>query len=297
MDDLPQPNYGKSSSFAGLVVGLSCLGLLLMGVSLVGGVLLVSRTRRAEALEAEQLRVETLASREQAEERQEQEGVTLLLAGRSADRGQVEATAEVLRERLRLAGIQGRVEVRGDLRLQVKLPGEGVESALDLLLAGGDLQFKLVSTLDGEARDVAIREVEAAKAAGAWDSEVAEYDVGHTADGATVLLENPGVPGYLLTKVGPATDAQGNPAIGFEFGEQGRARFGELTGDNVGRNLAIMLDGVVRDTPTILDRIEGSGIINNPGGFAKDVQQRLITVLQSGKLPVDLDLESSQTGG
>lgn len=296
MDDLPQPNYSKPASLAALALGLSCLGMLVLGGALFAG--LVFATRRSEVAAVEQARAhaEALARREEAAQRELASRATLILAAASSERAEVEATAEVLRERMRLAGIEGQVGVRPDLKLQIQLPGADVESALDLLLAGGDLQFKLVSTLEGEARAAAVREVEAAKEAGSYDAERARYDVGHTREGEAVLLENPGVPGYLLTKVYGSKDANGDPAIGFEFGEQGRAEFGELTGQNLQRNLAIVLDGVVFDTPTILSRIEGAGIINNPGGFATEVRERLITVLQSGKLPVDLDLESQTAG-
>ncbi|MEZ6185689.1 MAG: hypothetical protein R3F62_11850 [Planctomycetota bacterium] len=296
MDDLPQPNYAKPAGMLGLAIGLSCMGLFLVVGALTAGMALFTAQSRRATIRMEQARVEAERAREAFQAEQEASRVTLLLAARQADRGQVQATADVLRERLRLAGIEGEVGVRADLKLQIQLPGEGLESAIDLLLAGGDLQFKLVSTLAGAARDEAVAEVEAAKAAGTYDPETAPFDVGHSRTGEAVLMENPGVPGYLLTEVTKSVDGDGNPAIGFTFGEAGRERFRKLTGENLQRNLAIVLDGVVRDTPTILAEIQGSGILNNPGGFTTEEQERLVTVLRSGKLPVDLDLESQDVG-
>ena len=51
------------------------------------------------------------------------------------------------------------------------------------------------------------------------------------------------------------------PAVGFEFGREGRDRFWDLTSKNVNRPLAIVLDGKVVSTPVIRGPIGDRGII------------------------------------
>jgi len=73
--------------------------------------------------------------------------------------------------------------------------------------------------------------------------------------------------------------------VNFELDREGAAKFAQITGRNVGRRLAIVLDGVVRSAPRIQERIpNGRGQItlnDRRGDKAKD----LAIVLNSGALP------------
>lgn len=70
----------------------------------------------------------------------------------------------------------------------------------------------------------------------------------------------------------------------FEFGGEGSTKFGELTEQNVGREMAIVVDENVMSAPTIQSRIVGSG--NITGSFTPEEAQDLAIVLNSGSLPV-----------
>ncbi len=97
-------------------------------------------------------------------------------------------------------------------------------------------------------------------------------------------------------------DQQKNePYVSLEFKPQGAKLFEDLTGENVGRNLAIILDGNVYSAPTIQTRIGGgrAQITLGQGGFNKIMQEArdLALVLRAGALPVQLDFLEQRTVG
>lgn len=84
---------------------------------------------------------------------------------------------------------------------------------------------------------------------------------------------------------GPDLERANTWVVNFELDREGAAKFAQITGRNVGRRLAIVLDGVVRSAPRIQERIpNGRGQItlnDRRGDKAKD----LAIVLNSGALP------------
>lgn len=81
-----------------------------------------------------------------------------------------------------------------------------------------------------------------------------------------------------------------------QLNSAGSEIFERLTGDNIGRRLAIVLDGQVHSAPTIRSRISG-GTAQITGGFTMDDARRLAIVLRSGALPAPLSFEAQQTVG
>ncbi len=78
-------------------------------------------------------------------------------------------------------------------------------------------------------------------------------------------------------------DDLGRPAIGFQMNARGAARLGELTGPNVGNNMAILLDDQLYGRPPVLrSRIAGQGQIS--GDFSRPEREYLIRVLAAGSL-------------
>ena len=81
----------------------------------------------------------------------------------------------------------------------------------------------------------------------------------------------------------------GQPMIAFELTSDGASGFGRLTEDNIGRLLAIVLDGTVQSAPVIKSRIGGGrGVIE--GQFTKEQAKNLALVLRSGALPAPLKI-------
>jgi preprotein translocase subunit SecD len=110
-----------------------------------------------------------------------------------------------------------------------------------------------------------------------------------------------GLTGALLEKAtlefDPNTSA---PTVALQFNKEGADLFAKITRENVGRNLAIFLDGEVKSMPVIREEITG-GRASISGGFvgsagikeAKD----LVNNLNLGALPIPIELISTQSIG
>jgi preprotein translocase subunit SecD len=99
--------------------------------------------------------------------------------------------------------------------------------------------------------------------------------------------------GEYLSNADQTWDQQtGRPEISFEFDRQGAAISERMTGDNIGRKMAILLDDKINSAPVIEGRIGARGRITL-GGFGDPfaLQQEakdLVGVLRSGALPAPL---------
>lgn len=88
----------------------------------------------------------------------------------------------------------------------------------------------------------------------------------------------------------------GMPHVGFRFKPEAATIFANLTGNNVNKNLAIVLDGVVYSAPVIKSRISGGqGIIE--GNFSIDEARGLAIVLRAGALPAPVRIIEERTIG
>jgi protein-export membrane protein SecD/preprotein translocase SecF subunit len=82
-------------------------------------------------------------------------------------------------------------------------------------------------------------------------------------------------------------DENHQPAVAFSLTREGARRFAQLTGGNVGRSLAITLDGRVQSAPVIEGRIDGGeGYIR--GRFTQQQAADLSLVLRAGALPASM---------
>lgn len=97
--------------------------------------------------------------------------------------------------------------------------------------------------------------------------------------------------GEGIKSASPQTDTRspGNWLIQFEFDGDATTAFADLTETNIGRQMAIVLDGNVVSAPTINSRIFGSGVIE--GSFTADEAKDLAISLNSGSLPVSVKEE------
>jgi len=83
--------------------------------------------------------------------------------------------------------------------------------------------------------------------------------------------------------------------VQFTWDAEGARRFGDLTGANIGKPLAIILDDVVYSAPVVRDRISRIGVIS--GNFNSDEARDLAVILRSGALPIPVILEEERTIG
>ncbi len=86
------------------------------------------------------------------------------------------------------------------------------------------------------------------------------------------------VTGRDLSNASPSAGEYGQPVVSFTLTPQGAVAFGELTGQNVGSGLAIVLDGRVVSAPVVRSRISDRGQIE--GSFTQQEAQDLSLVLK-----------------
>jgi preprotein translocase subunit SecD len=105
----------------------------------------------------------------------------------------------------------------------------------------------------------------------------------------------PAVTGRDLRNARPTLDENNQPAVSFSLNQEGARKFGKFTGENVGRNLAIVLDKQIFSAPVIESRITDEGRIT--GSFTQQEAQDLALVLRSGALPASLTYLEERTVG
>jgi preprotein translocase subunit SecD len=103
------------------------------------------------------------------------------------------------------------------------------------------------------------------------------------------------VTGRDLRDAQPRTDENARPSVNFNLTRDGAIRFGRVTGQNIGKQLAIILDNRVIDAPSIQSQITDSGRISPlpTMNYASD----LALVLRSGALPASIKYLEERTVG
>jgi preprotein translocase subunit SecD len=104
------------------------------------------------------------------------------------------------------------------------------------------------------------------------------------------------VTGRDLRNARPSIDEFNQPMVNFTLNSEGVAKFSRATSENVGRRLAIVLDGQVMSAPTIEGAITGSDA-RITGRFTQQEVSDLSLILRSGALPASLTyLEQREVG-
>lgn len=88
----------------------------------------------------------------------------------------------------------------------------------------------------------------------------------------------------------------GKPAVSIVFNEEGAKKFEEITGKNVGKALAIVLDNNVVSAPVVQEKISG-GQAQISGSFSLDEAKQLEAQLNAGALPIPVKLVQERTIG
>ena len=103
------------------------------------------------------------------------------------------------------------------------------------------------------------------------------------------------ITGRDLKTAGRGSGQFGQPVVNFSLTAEGGKLFAQATGANIGRGLAIILDGKVVSAPRINARIQDEGIIE--GRFTQQEVDDLVTVLRSGALPAGIVYLEDRTVG
>jgi preprotein translocase subunit SecD len=182
---------------------------------------------------------------------------------------------------------------QGDFELVVQLPGVDDPSRVkDIMQSTALLEFKLVQDGPYSSREAAL-----ATHGGVLppDTELVPGSENGT-ENWYVLNRIAAVTGRDLTGADPSHDESGRPDVDFTLNRDGAARFGRVTGANVGKLLAIVLDNRVFSAPIIHGQINDRGQISG-GSFTPQSAQDLALVLRSGALPATIKYLSEETVG
>lgn len=178
----------------------------------------------------------------------------------------------------------------------VQLPGvTDVDRAKGIIQSTGTLELKIV-----ENGPVSTREelMTAGKVPEGMEilPGVSDTSQGGAANTVYYLVRTvAAVTGRDLRSARPTLDENNLPAVSFTLNNDGAARFGTITQTNIGRYLAIVLDGRVQSAPRIEGRITADGRIS--GSFTQQEVQNLSLVLRSGALPARLTYLEERTIG
>jgi protein-export membrane protein SecD len=93
-----------------------------------------------------------------------------------------------------------------------------------------------------------------------------------------------------------SSNVGGNFLVQFDLDRTGRRLFSRTTGENVGRLMAIVLDGRVKSAPEIQDKIR-AGTASITGSFTPEEANDLAIVLRAGALPVPISIEEQRAIG
>lgn len=219
----------------------------------------------------------------------EQDGTLLVNYDEQAliefNRKLVDQSIEIVRKRIDEYGTnEPIIQSQGSGRILVQLPGvQNPEEVKVLLGKTAKMTFHLVdsSTTATEAKRGKLK---------------SSSRVIRGSDGAQyVIVRKPAVGGETLTDAGVSFQ-DGGAAVSFKFNNLGAKKFGEVTKNNVGEQLAIVLDDEVISAPTIQSAITGgSGVIT--GNYTSESAQELALLLRSGALPAPLKIMEERTVG
>ena len=192
----------------------------------------------------------------------------------------LDQAVEIVRRRVDETGTnEPNILKRGKKRILVELPGLDDPARIKSLLGKtANLTFQLVSSNENDS----------------FGTEVLKFD--DDIDQATVskrIILN----GDNLVDAKPRMDTQNNETVvSFTLDRVGAKKFGRATTENVGKQLAIILDGKIISAPSINEPIVGgSGQIS--GDFTFQTATDLALLLRSGALPAPMNIIEERTVG
>ncbi len=206
-----------------------------------------------------------------------------------------EQALETIRNRIDEFGVsEPDIRLQGDNRILLQLPGiTDPDRAKSLIGKTAQLTFQLVNE---EAS------VEAAvKGSAPVGSEILYETKTDPVSGAVskiplVIKKQILLDGSLLTNAKVEFDQYQQPQVGIEFSRKGARIFERITGQNVKKRLAIVLDKTVYSAPVIQDRIAG-GKARITGRFTAEEAKDLAIALRAGSLPAPVTIIEERTVG
>ena len=225
--------------------------------------------------------------------------VVLVLDSRQSDqikKNAIDQALETIRNRIDQFGVaEPEITLQGTDRILIQLPGiKDPQRAINLIGRTALLEFKL---MDEEGN------IDEALKGNIPEGDIILYQ--RSVDPKTggvkkipyLLKEKTMMTGEVLKDARVALDSQFNePYVALEFDDIGAKLFEQITGANVKKRLAIILDDNVYSAPVIQERIAG-GRAQITGRFDMKEASDLAIVLRAGALPAPVKIIEQRTVG
>ena len=216
----------------------------------------------------------------------------------------MQQSIETIERRINALGLtEPTIQRRGghnDDEILVQLPGEGDPTrARAVIQAGGQLELKLVEDPNSYPSQAAAQAAHAGILPPGTEllpgrSESRNADTGEVWYNVS---RTPVVTGRDLRSAveNRSTQNPGQWQINFSLSPEAARRFGPFTEQNIGREMAIVLQHRVYSAPVIHGRIEDTGVIE--GSFSQESAHDLALVLRAGALPASIKYLEERTVG
>ncbi len=202
-----------------------------------------------------------------------------------------ERVVQIMRNRIDELGVREPVITKqGSYNVVIQLPGvTDRDRAKEIVGKTAHLEFKLVSNdsdLLGKAEKGEVPE-------GFEYKEIQDSSGGRN---KLLLDAKPLLTGDHLTRASVGFGQMGEANVQIQFDDEGAKMFDQATFQNIGRQLAIVLDGKIHSAPVIRDRIpNGQGVIS--GNFTANEASDLALILRAGALPAPVSIVEERTVG
>lgn len=208
----------------------------------------------------------------------------------------VDQSLETIRNRVDQFGIsEPEIIPEGKDRIIVQLPGiKDPERAKNLIGKTALLEFKLVDDENSLQNALAGNIPEGSVLAQGYNMD---RTTGRKTQVDYLLKEKVLLTGDALDNARmEISDRFGFPHIAIKFNAQGAKDFERITGENIKKRLAIILDGVVHSAPVVEDRISGGRAVIT-GAFNDSEASDLAIILRAGSLPAPVNILEERTIG
>jgi len=177
----------------------------------------------------------------------------------------IEQAMFIIRERIDALGVSEPLVTRDySNNIVIQLPGvKDPDRAMEVIGKTAQLEFRILESVDQQTGEVEL---------------------------GPVLLT-----GDKLASAQAGYDPNGRIIVAMSFTAEGQQSFSEITAQNVGKQLAIVLDGEIKSAPVIRQAITGDAVIENISSLEE--ANDIALVLRTGALPVNLQIEENKTVG
>ncbi|MFP5212453.1 MAG: protein translocase subunit SecD [Acidobacteriota bacterium] len=229
------------------------------------------------------------------------EGAQVTYAFKTAEMDEIKKKAvaqalETIRNRVDQFGVsEPDIRPQGEDRILIQLPGvQDPDRAIALIGKTALLEFMMV------AEDVTSQQIKDNKLpAGVkvFPMKRGDPTSGQSYETQIALKDHVLFTGEYIKNAEVRIDQQYNNAyVSLEFDPQGARVFERVTGENVKKKLAIVLDGTVYSAPVIQEKISG-GQASITGSFTTNEARDLAIVLRAGALPAPVKILEQRTVG